>query len=361
MSVKDYIYKIKEKIKAFRADQISEAKTKEWLIKPLFEELGWDFRDSDQIIPEDKDLAGKKPDYGFYHNQKVKFYVEAKAINTNIDDAKILAEKIGYCYNNNVPLLVITNGIEYRIYCTNLKGANIDKLLFQFSLLDDKPDENINKLSKEAVEKDELLKYANEVYLYSNIKTAIEELLQKPSRRLIEIINEQVKASLGHSFGEGEVRDALSHITLEISEEDPYGNQKDNLTSSKKDDGQDQAKWKVSDQFQKGKWKSSYELYEKLKKHLLKNEIKFVENPTKMYIGMINNEKNYFQVHGQSLGLKIWINIDFTSLSEQEKLKARDVSNIGHWGMGNTECTLRNENDFEWFMSIIKKAYEKTK
>jgi len=47
-------------------------------------------------------------------------------------------------------------------------------------------------------------------------------------------------------------------------------------------------------------------------------------------------------------------------ISESDKLKVRDVTNIGHWGMANTECLIRNENDFDWFIPLIKKVYEKT-
>ena len=71
------------------------------------------------------------------------------------------------------------------------------------------------------------------------------------------------------------------------------------------------------------------------------NGLVFSEKPTKFYIGLLHNEKNYVQIHGQRSGLKVWVNISFHELSEQEKLKSRDVSQIGHWGMGDTEYIVK--------------------
>jgi len=48
-----------------------------------------------------------------------------------------------------------------------------------------------------------------------------------------------------------------------------------------------------------------------------------------------------------------------SDLSEQETLKVRDVTNIGHWGMGNIEAYVRNESDFDWITLLIKKSYSK--
>jgi predicted transport protein len=53
--------------------------------------------------------------------------------------------------------------------------------------------------------------------------------------------------------------------------------------------------------------------------------------------------------------------IDYLDLTENEKLKARDVSTIGHWEMGNTECFINNDNDFEWVYNIIRKIYDNSK
>jgi predicted transport protein len=71
------------------------------------------------------------------------------------------------------------------------------------------------------------------------------------------------------------------------------------------------------------------------------------------------NNKNYFFVCGQKRCLKLYFRLKWNELSEQEKLIERDVSKIGYSGLGDIECTVNNENDFEWLIGIIRKAYNK--
>ena len=79
-STSSFVEAIKSKISNFKAKSINEAQTKEWLIKPFFETLGWDFSNPDEVIPEDDDSTGKKPDYSFTIDGSAKFLVEAKPI-----------------------------------------------------------------------------------------------------------------------------------------------------------------------------------------------------------------------------------------------------------------------------------------
>ena len=65
--------KFKSKIIDLKKKNPNEAQTKEWLIKPFFELLGWDFSDPNEIIPEDNDLAGKRCDYTFCIKSKNSF------------------------------------------------------------------------------------------------------------------------------------------------------------------------------------------------------------------------------------------------------------------------------------------------
>jgi hypothetical protein len=360
MNITDFMTQNKKKINGLKDRSMNEAQTKEWLIRPFFEMLHWDFSNPDEVVPEDDDSSGKKPDYGFYCQKKVKFFVEAKPINTNIADIKIITEKLNYCNNANVPFLIITNGVEYAIYYTGLKGSNKDKLLQSFSLMDEIiDDEIINKLYKEAFEQDILYTYAKNLSVFTNVKSAIETLFQHAHKKIIDLINEEIKTILGHKFGDDDIRNALKHFNLEISDE-PYSSEPMS-EESEQTTKQNDSNWTIEHQFKQGKWKNSFELYQKLIKYFVSNNIVFTEKPTKFYVGWLHNEKNYVQIHGQRSGLKVWISIKFNELSEQERLKSRDVSHIGHWGMGETEYIVKNERDFDMLVGIVKKAFDKTK
>lgn len=357
--------KLRSKINELKKKPINEAQTKEWLIRPFFEEKGWDFSDPSEVIPEDDDLAGKRCDYSFCIGSKSKLLVEAKPLTNKLEDNKMILEKLNYCSNTGVPLLVITNGDLYRIYYAELKGVGNDKLLFEFTISSEIDEDLLDKLSKHSIQNDSLLKYARNISLYTNVKKAVEKLFQSTNKSFISQINSLVKESLGHKFGDDDIDNALKQFRLEINTDLDVISQNnfDEKVEKSKKAGKakepEELNWTVNDQFNDGKWKSSLELYQKLIQELKSIGLIFTEKPTKFYIGLISDKSNFCQIHGQKSGLKIWINLNMIDISEHQSLKVRDVSNIGHWGMGNIECVVQNSLDFEWLIGLLKRAYEK--
>lgn len=353
----EFIKKIKDKISKQKNANINEASTKEWFIKPFFEHLGWDFANPDEVKPEDDDSTGKRPDYCFCVNGEAKLLVEAKALNNQLKDNKMIAEKVNYCSNKQVPFLIITNGELYKIYYSKLDGGGNDKLLQEFSITDDTIDkEIINKLRKKSFEEDQLLNYAKKIFILSNIKKAIEKIFQEPSNKIIDIINNKLKEILGHKFGNDEIKESLQQFSIQIntdSDESVLYSEDVKLNNEKEDQNKE---WTIDDQFKNTQ--ISKNLYQELIKRL-NNNIKFEEHPTKFYVSLITNKGSFCQIHGQRKALKIWLNLEKSDLSEQETLKTRDVTGIGHFGMGHIEAIIKNESDFDWIVPLIKKAYNK--
>ena len=54
-------------------------------------------------------------------------------------------------------------------------------------------------------------------------------------------------------------------------------------------------------------------------------------------------------------GLKIWINLKKGKLDDPKQI-TRDVSQIGHWGNGDYELVVNNDNNLEYIMSLVKQA-----
>ena len=55
--------------------------------------------------------------------------------------------------------------------------------------------------------------------------------------------------------------------------------------------------------------------------------------------------------------LQFWINIDVGKLKDPEE-KARDVSKVGHHGVGNYDISIKPDDDLYYFMSLVKQAYD---
>jgi len=252
--------------------------------------------------------------------------------------------------------LILTNGDTYKIYYSELKGIGKEKLLQEFTLSDKVDEEVIEKLSKKSFEKDLLLNYSRNISLFTTIKKATENLIQSADKKFIRIVNESVKEILGHKFGEDDIEMALKQFTLHINtdlHETVYA------TDTTEETNEDEKNWTIENQFRDGKWNESFEQYKRLRKGLKNIELSFTENPTKRYISLLVDSKSFCQLCGLKSGLKIWVNLIMNELSEEESLKVRDVSKIGHWGMGNVECFIENGAEIDWIVSLINKSYKK--
>ena len=98
------------KIKGF-----NEAATKQGFIQPLFEALGWNFTDTDEVSPEDNTSNGRV-DYAFKLHGVSQFYVEAKSFKEDLNDPKYIKQAISYAYNKGVTWAILTNFQYLRVF-----------------------------------------------------------------------------------------------------------------------------------------------------------------------------------------------------------------------------------------------------
>ena len=387
------INKIKNKIGNLKIKQINESQTKEWLIKPFFAAIGWDFSNPDEVIPEDKDLASKRTDYSFYINKKPKLLIEAKSLNNNLDDNKMIMEKLNYCSNSGTPLLIITNGDLYRIYFADLKGIGKDKLLREFCLSDNIDEEIIDMLSRTAFEKNLLLNYSKNISLLTNAKNVIEKLFLESNKSIINLINEGLREKIGYKFHDDEIKKALKNISLEINtinSESLLDKSEDlkieakktskeeiislntnsnpsmnnissaNTTTITNSNTQDNT-YTIEHHFKNGLWNISFSLFNQLVKYLQSNNLVFDVKPVKYYINFLYNDKSFCRIISQKNCIKLYYILIKNELSEYEVLQINEVSEYMNFGNFKIELKIDNPNQFELAFSLLKKSYNKLK
>lgn len=95
------------------------------------------------------------------------------------------------------------------------------------------------------------------------------------------------------------------------------------------------------------------ELY-KLFLEKIENMIPDIEiEPKKLYIALKNNKKNIIDFRLQKNALKMWLNAKKGALNDSKNL-SKDVSNTGHWGNGDYEISISNDDELEYILSLIK-------
>jgi hypothetical protein len=355
----NFLNNFRKKIEDVKKRDVNEEDTKNYLIIPFFQKLGWDFSDPSSVKAEDTDDSGKRPDYGFYidrhENSVPKILIEAKKVNDPLRDVMI-NQKLVYFDTTGCPFLIITNGELYKIYYSELKGHGKDKLLVEFSLLkevDDDTQKVIGYLKKTNIVKDALQIYAMNVSLSNKMRKAIDGLLQNPSKEFIKAINAKIKEENNYIFPEDDYKKVLPKFSINIE----FGSDNESLDLNVSDIQKGtNTKLTIADHFKNGKWNTSFLLYKKLIS-TIKKEYNIEENITSVYIGIQLDKKNVFQIEPQKSRINVFLNIDVNKLSEQEQLKLIDVSHVGHHAsMSNIKFIINNETDLEWATELIRKV-----
>ena len=100
------------------------------------------------------------------------------------------------------------------------------------------------------------------------------------------------------------------------------------------------------------------ELYEKFKsaiQNLDNLEIKH----KKKYIAFVAG-RNVIDILPQKKALKMWINMNKEELDDTKGI-TRDVSTTGHWGNGDYEIQIRDDENLEYILSLVKQSIKRNK
>jgi predicted transport protein len=99
------------------------------------------------------------------------------------------------------------------------------------------------------------------------------------------------------------------------------------------------------------------ELYDTMKSRilLLGGDIRI--QPVKFYISF-KRHTNFADIEFQKSRLKIHINIPKGKLDDPNHV-TRDVSGVGHFGMGDYEAVVETPSDMEKAMYLVKQSYDR--
>lgn len=97
------------------------------------------------------------------------------------------------------------------------------------------------------------------------------------------------------------------------------------------------------------------ELYEKFKIAIINLADDIIVVPKKQYIAFNKEKRNYCGITILKNSLKIFINLKAGELEDPTNI-AKDVSKIGHWGNGDYQIQVENDEKLEYITSLIKQA-----
>ena len=98
-------------------------------------------------------------------------------------------------------------------------------------------------------------------------------------------------------------------------------------------------------------------LYYDLKEFVLSNYDDIEINHWKYYFVFKVNNKIVASVSVLAKSIKAWINLKETKLKDPDN-RIRNVSNIGHHGVGDYEFIIKSEKDFYYFDKLFNQSYD---
>jgi len=211
-----------------------EATAKQIIIIRILNLLGWNIFDVKEIQPEypvDPQNSNEKVDYALARDTDNMVFVEAKAVNVDLENWE---EKFcNYCFKNNVVLGILTNGISWWFYLPRAKGSWYERKFYSIDLIQQDTDTIISKfidfLSKQNVTNGKAEENANRTYdskqknqiIKKSLPQAWNTLISSEDESFIDLFNNMVEKISGYRAESGEIAEFLTknRTRLLISEE----------------------------------------------------------------------------------------------------------------------------------------------
>lgn len=226
MAFKDDLKKLSVQVKERMVHISNEEMTKQALIIPFVQMLGFDVFNPIEVRPEYcADFGkrkGEKVDYALFKDNEPIIFIEAKSVNENLNNHDA---QLSRYFNSatEVKLAILTNGIEYRFF-TDLNANNVmdDTPFLKINLLNLKGSdiENLNNLRKENFDKESLINYAEELVYTSTLNETLRNLFSNPSDEFIRFLvkdfsETRITSNVIERF-RPLVKKAISNAVLEI-------------------------------------------------------------------------------------------------------------------------------------------------
>lgn len=131
--IKELVKKFEENFNLYQSSDFNEEALRTEFLNPFFEALGWDIEDKAgrgvyRDVHYEERIKRGAPDFGFYTDGKLRFYVEAKNPSLDVcNHARSALQLRGYGWSAKVPRSILTDFEELSIYDTTIRPKAADR------------------------------------------------------------------------------------------------------------------------------------------------------------------------------------------------------------------------------------------
>jgi len=354
------IENLRVELERHRKRALKEYPTRVIFIDPMLDALGWDVRDPDEVQLEYTTIDGKSVDYALKINRNPVLFIEAKPLADQLDDIKSIAQVISYAANAGIEWCVLTNGVVYKVYRSTEKAEAPDKLLYEISI-DPKDTEGMSiqqvaglfsRLSQDALAKGLLDEIGEQIFVTAKTRKALDKLLTDPPNSLVSLLRRTIGDD---TIKPGQIRAALRRLWAQPPEA-PVG------TSRPPDVKPPTARKEYTEQHHtQDKPQEVVELFRAVDRFCHELDPHLVRKKHLAKYVRYSHGKNIFCcVHLQKSGLRIWLKLNYSDLDTPPNY-ARDVSRIGHWGVGDVELAIDTVDKLQDARVLIRRSFQENR
>jgi predicted transport protein len=344
-------------------DGLKEYPTRTIFIDPLLAALGWDVRDPDEVQLEHPTVDNKSVDYAMKVNRKVVLHLEAKQLGDPLDDVKSITQVVGYAANDGIEWCVLTNGVRYKVYKVSEKASAPDKLLFEVSIDPDDSDglttediaKQLYRISRDSIAAGRLDELGAEIFTMSKVRKALDRLFVEESPSLVRLIRKTMGDS---SVTPSQVAKALHRIWDANPVSSPAVAEQTFPPLPKKEPSSRQSRMYTEADHTEGKPNEVIELYrmlDRLCQDLAPGQIK--RTCRAKHIAWLLGNHIFCCAHLQQGGLRVWVKTNPRELDPSLSF-ARDVSRVGHWGVGDVELAINSVDRIRDAEALIRGSFK---
>jgi predicted transport protein len=256
----------------------------------------------------------------------------------------------------------LTNGVRWSVYKTNEPVAMDRKLLLEIDLAEEKDSTSekaklLSLISREAVEAGELDNFGERVFTDARVRAALESLALDSPETLVRAIGSRLE---GPDVQPEAIRRSLARVldfklpaqTSVTSK--PSKGAKGVVGPSAPPKGQEHE----LDHHLGGKSALIRELFEELDKFASTLGPDVSRRIRKQYVGYFRGKRSFFTAETQKQRIIVYLSLEPKSWQPWNPKAMRDTTEIGHFGMGDLEYSLRETGQLDELRLLVSAAYE---
>ncbi len=214
----DALLRVRNRISQIRdrKEAIGEQNTKSALIDPILLALGWDLEEFEEVSREYKRKPKDNPvDYAFFMFRSPCLFVEAKALEKDLNDRKWISQIISYAAVVGVEWCILTNGDEYRIYNSHAT-VDVDEKLFRTVRVSDQTQEKytldtLELLNKNKIGEKLISSLWKAHFVDHRVKAALDQILHNDDGSITRLVRKKIP-----ELSRSEIRDSVKRADFRI-------------------------------------------------------------------------------------------------------------------------------------------------